>query len=311
LLLAFLIFFVRDQQAVGFAAFGTLAHLVMATYDQRRDMRGVQLVVLTCCGAIMIAWGTAVSTQLWLAVLSACVVGFSSQFATVLRSPLVASPMIFPLAFLVAATSPAPAADVVPRLGGWLLSGILSLLVIQTTWVPAGAVEPAPPTRAASPLPAGFAVPARAALAAGLVVLIAGVFQFRHGFWLALGIFPVMRAADAARARTFWEQQRGTLGGFVLSAVLVAVAPSHREIYWFALPLCVFAAAYASVAVSFAAGQAAFTVFVVVLLNVLTPAGDVVGHLRVEDIAIGGAIGLLLGAVYPRSARRFGSPAQS
>ena len=97
----------------------------------------------------------------------------------------------------------------------------------------------------------------------------------------------------------------------LVPAVLVAVAQSHREIYWFALPLCIFAAAYASVAVGFAAGQAAFTVFVVVLLNTLTLAEDIVGNLRVEDIAIGGAIGLLLAAVYPQSAGRFRSPAQS
>jgi hypothetical protein len=47
-------------------------------------------------------------------------------------------------------------------------------------------------------------------------------------------------------------------------------------------------------AVGFMAGQAGFTLFAVVLFCILTPLQKQVGVLRVEDIALGGAIGLLV-----------------
>jgi uncharacterized membrane protein YccC len=139
----------------------------------------------------------------------------------------------------------------------------------------------------------------------GLAVLIAGVFKLEHGFWVVLGILPVLRASDTTKARTFLQEQGGTLAGFISSAVLVALVRSHREIYWIALPIIAFGAAYLSTAVGFVAGQAAFTLFVVVVLNILAPLGFRVGILRLEDIAIGGTISLILGVVYP-SRRKVG-----
>jgi uncharacterized membrane protein YccC len=47
------------------------------------------------------------------------------------------------------------------------------------------------------------------------------------------------------------------------------------------------------------AGQAAFTLFVAELLNIVTPLGYRAGMMRVEDIAIGGTVSLVLGFVYP------------
>jgi hypothetical protein len=63
--------------------------------------------------------------------------------------------------------------------------------------------------------------------------------------------------------------------------------------YWAILPLTVFASAYASSAVGFMAGQAAFTVFAVVLFCILLPHQADVGMLRVGDIAIGGGVSLV------------------
>jgi len=329
-LFGFLIFFVKDGQAAGFAVFGTFAHLVMKNYDPQRRKRLLQLLTLTCCGVFMIVWGTAVSTWLWLAVLSACVVGFTIQTANVLGEPTDAGCTVLLLAFLLAVTSPASPASIVPRLGGWVLSGVAALCVILTTWISFGMVHPAQSMPHVSSVPAlalgvrsaswagqglrgrlrsiqakldaqphWIANSARAAVAAGLAVLIAGVFKLEHGFWIALGILPVLRAGDATGPRTFVQEQGGTLVGCIISAALVALVQSHREAYWMVLPIVAFVAAYLSTAVGFLAGQAALTLFVVVLLNLVTPLGYRVGMMRVEDIAIGGTISLVLGFVYP------------
>jgi uncharacterized membrane protein YccC len=71
------------------------------------------------------------------------------------------------------------------------------------------------------------------------------------------------------------------------------------------LPIVAFAAAYLT-ALRFVAGQAAFTLFVVVLLNILTPLGYRAGVMRLKDIAIGGSISLFLGFVYPAASRDLG-----
>ena len=61
-LFGFLIVFVKDGQAAGFAVFGTFAHLVMQNYDPQRRQRLLQLPSLTFGGMFMIVWETAVST---------------------------------------------------------------------------------------------------------------------------------------------------------------------------------------------------------------------------------------------------------
>src|SRR5439155_18892074 len=69
------------------------------------------------------------------------------------------------------------------------------------------------------------------------------------------------------------------------------------------LPVAVLVAAYAPRAISFAAGQAAFTVVLFVLFNIIQPVGWRVGVVRIEDIAIGFAISLGVGLLFwPRGA---------
>ena len=69
------------------------------------------------------------------------------------------------------------------------------------------------------------------------------------------------------------------------------------------LPLAVLVAGFAPQTVSFAAGQAAFTVAVVILFNLLQPVGWQVGLVRVQDVAIGCAAALVVGLLlWPGSA---------
>ena len=65
-----------------------------------------------------------------------------------------------------------------------------------------------------------------------------------------------------------------------------------------ALPIAVFVAAYAPGTAPFAVGQAAFTVTVAILFNLLVPVGWKVGVVRIEDVAIGCAVSVLVGSLF-------------
>jgi uncharacterized membrane protein YccC len=72
---------------------------------------------------------------------------------------------------------------------------------------------------------------------------------------------------------------------------------------WIVLPVAILLAAYAPRAISFAAGQAGFTVVLFVLFNIIQPVGWSVGVVRVEDVAIGFAVSLGVGVLFwPRGA---------
>jgi uncharacterized membrane protein YccC len=65
----------------------------------------------------------------------------------------------------------------------------------------------------------------------------------------------------------------------------------------------VFVASYAPGTAPFLVGQAAFTITVVVLFNLLAPAGWRVGLLRIQDVALGCAVSLVIGVLFwPRGA---------
>jgi uncharacterized membrane protein YccC len=69
------------------------------------------------------------------------------------------------------------------------------------------------------------------------------------------------------------------------------------------LPVSLLLAAYAPRAISFAAGQAGFTVVLFVLYNLIQPVGWKVGLVRVEDVAIGFGVSLGVGLLFwPRGA---------
>ena len=72
---------------------------------------------------------------------------------------------------------------------------------------------------------------------------------------------------------------------------------------WVALPIAVLVAGYAPGTAPFAVGQAAFTITVMVIFNLLVPIGWQVGLLRIEDVAIGCAVSVVVGLLFwPRGA---------
>ena len=87
----------------------------------------------------------------------------------------------------------------------------------------------------------------------------------------------------------------------MIGAALLVGIGTNPDALWAVFPVAVLVAAYAPGTTPFLVGQAAFTVTVVVLFNLLDPVGWTVGLLRVEDVAIGCAVSLAVGVLlWPR-----------
>src|SRR5262249_55662813 len=96
----------------------------------------------------------------------------------------------------------------------------------------------------------------------------------------------------------------GAMIGFAVASAVLLTVGGDDTVLWILLPLVVFLAAYTPGAVNFIVGQASFTVFVVVLFNILAPAGWRTALVPVQDVAIGAGISVAVGALlWPRGAR--------
>jgi Fusaric acid resistance protein-like len=143
----------------------------------------------------------------------------------------------------------------------------------------------------------------RAAAGLGLAVYIAQSTGLQHGFWVVLGTLSVLRSNALSTGWSIVTALAGTAVGIVLGAALVIGIGTHQSVLWVVLPLAVLLASYAPRAISFAAGQAGFTVTLFILFNIIQPVGWRVGVVRVEDVAIGFAISLGVGLLFwPRGA---------
>jgi len=141
----------------------------------------------------------------------------------------------------------------------------------------------------------------RGAVALAVAVAVADLSSVQHGFWVVLGTLSVLRTNAASTGSTAVRALIGTAIGFVIGGALLVAIGSDSTILWVALPLAVFVAAYTPGTAPFAIGQAAFTVTVAVLFNLLAPVGWKVGVLRIEDVALGCAVSIAVGALlWPR-----------
>ena len=141
---------------------------------------------------------------------------------------------------------------------------------------------------------------ARSALAGA--VLIADLSGAQHSFWIVLGALSVLRSNALSTGQNAVRGLVGTTIGFVIGGILVVLVGTNHVLLWSLLPVAILAAGIAP-AVSFTAGQAGFTVTLLILFNIISPAGWEVGLVRIEDVAIGCAVSLVVGTLFwPRGA---------
>jgi uncharacterized membrane protein YccC len=138
----------------------------------------------------------------------------------------------------------------------------------------------------------------RGAVALAVAVAVADLSSVQHGFWVVLGTLSVLRTNASSTGSTAVRALIGTAIGFVIGGALLLAIGSDSTILWVALPIAVFLAAYTPGTAPFAIGQAAFTVTVAVLFNLLAPVGWKVGVLRIEDVALGCGVSIAVGALF-------------
>ncbi|MFF2852942.1 FUSC family protein [Streptomyces sp. NPDC058001] len=203
--------------------------------------------------------------------------GFSTDAATAAAAPAA----IVPPNATPAAAAPAASANS-PRMQG--LIGAVTLV-----------------RRHASVRSVWFLNSLRAAVALAAAVAVADASGVQHAFWVVLGTLSVLRTSAAATGSTALRALGGTVVGFVVGAALLIGVGTHPGALWAVFPVAVLVAAYALGTTPFLVGQAAFTVTVVVVFNLLAPVGWTIGLLRIEDVAIGCGVSLAVGVLlWPR-----------
>ena len=138
----------------------------------------------------------------------------------------------------------------------------------------------------------------RGAIALAVAVAVADLVGVQHGFWVVLGTLSVLRTNAASTGATALRALTGTAIGFVIGGALLVGIGSDSTALWVALPVAVFVAAYSPGTAPFAVGQAAFTVTVAVIFNLLVPVGWTVGVVRIEDVALGSAVSVAVGTLF-------------
>src|SRR5689334_16640569 len=143
----------------------------------------------------------------------------------------------------------------------------------------------------------------RGAAGLGLAVLAARLTGVQHAFWVVLGALSVLRSNALNTGQDAVRAMLGTVAGFIVGAALLVAIGTNTMLLWFLLPVAVFLAGVAPAVISFAGGQAAFTLTLVILFNIIQPTGWRVGLVRIEDIAIGVGVSLVVGVLFwPRGA---------
>jgi uncharacterized membrane protein YccC len=95
----------------------------------------------------------------------------------------------------------------------------------------------------------------------------------------------------------------GTVEGIIIGSLIIGLLGSHEVVFWTLLPFAIFFAGFAPSAISFAAGQAGFTMTILILFNIVEPDGWKIGVVRIEDVALGCAVSLVVGLLlWPRGA---------
>ena len=143
----------------------------------------------------------------------------------------------------------------------------------------------------------------RGAAALGAAVLVADLTGVQHSFWVVLGTLAVLRSNALNTGQNALRGVLGTAVGVVIGVGLLFLIGTNTAVVWILLPIAILIAGIAPTAISFAAGQAGFTVAVVLLFDIVAPSGWRVGLYRIEDVALGCGISLLVGLLFwPRGA---------
>ncbi|HEY6473796.1 MAG TPA: FUSC family protein, partial [Acidimicrobiales bacterium] len=137
------------------------------------------------------------------------------------------------------------------------------------------------------------------ALAVGVVELT----DVQHGFWVVLGTISVLRSNAFGTGASALRAIGGTAIGVVVGSAIMIGVGDNSVLLWVLLPIAVLIAGIAPSMISFVAAQAGFTLVIVILFNIIEPVGWRVGLTRIEDVALGCGVSVVVGFLFwPRGA---------
>ncbi|MCV7172849.1 FUSC family protein [Mycobacterium manitobense] len=143
----------------------------------------------------------------------------------------------------------------------------------------------------------------RTGLGLALAVAVTHLFPVEHGFWVVLGAMSVLRSSALTTGTRVLRAVAGTGIGFVVGVVVIELVGVDHAVMWLLLPLVAFGSAWVPEVASFIAGQAAFTMMVLIIFNLIQPTGWSVGLIRVEDVVVGALVGVSVSLLlWPRGA---------
>jgi hypothetical protein len=144
---------------------------------------------------------------------------------------------------------------------------------------------------------------ARGAIGLGISVWVAYGFGVQHAFWVVFGTLAVLRSNALSTGQTAVKALTGTVEGIIIGSVIIGLLGTHETVFWILLPFAICFTGFAPSAISFAAGQAGFTMTILILFNIVEPIGWTIGVIRIEDVALGCAVSLIVGLLFwPRGA---------
>ncbi|MFF4896285.1 FUSC family protein [Streptomyces sp. NPDC001068] len=143
----------------------------------------------------------------------------------------------------------------------------------------------------------------RSAAALSLAVVLAQLSGVGHSFWVVFGTLAVLRSNAVNTGQTVGRALLGTVIGFVVGVAVILALGAHPVALWVLLPFAIVLIGLEPSVTSFTAGQAGFTVVLLILFSIIDPVGWEVGLVRIEDMALGCAVSLLVGILFwPRGA---------
>jgi uncharacterized membrane protein YccC len=321
------VFAVADQvvgnlQMATFAAFGGFATLVMSGFGGTRRDKALAHLGLALTGTALVVIGTLVSSSALLASLVALPVTFLVLFAGATAPNAASGAMGALLAFVLPAVSAGTASMIPARLAGWWLASVAGTAAVLLL----------------SPRPASDRLHAAGAALAGSLAdeldaalrgapdsgLRAASLARNQALRAAFGATPYRPTGLAAPDQAFANLVETLEWCFALVGDVVRVRPglasgpdeervladessrllravaallSGRD----AVPDIEGVKQLVAAARQRAWNQAAFTVLVAVLFNLIDPVGWRVGVVRIEDVALGCAVSVLVGVLlWPR-----------
>jgi uncharacterized membrane protein YccC len=141
----------------------------------------------------------------------------------------------------------------------------------------------------------------RTGLALALAVTVTFVFPVPNAPWVVLGALTVLRSSASTTGTTVIRTVAGTTVGIVMGALVIGILGVDPPVLWTLLPLVAFGSSYVSRVGSFTAGQAMFTMMVLIVFNLMRPTGWQVGIVRIEDVLVGAAVGMVVSVLlWPR-----------